>query len=104
MQIILEESFALDDSCQFRYWARGHWNWSQFMDAVRKQIGIDNRDIPLWVVRQALVKQTFQRVVPCRNNGVSDSQFINTDIPGPGAYPVTLMEFWFPLHAYKDEP
>lgn len=100
MKLKLEESYALDDSCQLKYWARGHWDWGEFVTAVQDRIRADERDIPNWVVIQAPVKTLYQRAVPCRNSIVADTQLVHSDKPGRGATAVTVMDFWFPLHAY----
>ncbi len=99
--LALETSYALDDSCQMTFWARGHWSWGEFFDAVRVHLDENNRDdIPAWVVVQANVKQTYQRTVPIKGNIVGDNQIVYQDNPGRGASPVTVMEFWFPIHKY----
>lgn len=100
MELKLEESYALDDSCQLKYWARGHWSWGEFVTAVQDRIRADERDIPNWVVIQAPVQTLYQRAVPCRTSIVADTQLVHSDRPGRGATPVTVMDFWFPLHAY----
>lgn len=100
MELKLEQSYALDDSCQLKYWARGHWTWGEFVTAVQDRIRDDERDIPNWVVLQAPVKMLYQRAVPCRNSAIADTQLVHSDTPGRGATPVTVMDFWFPLHAH----
>jgi hypothetical protein len=99
-ELKLEESYALDDSCQLKYWARGHWSWGEFVTAVQERVAKEERDIPAWVVVQAPVKQVYQRVVPCRDSIVSDTRLVMSDVPGRGATAVTVMDFWFPLHSY----
>lgn len=100
MELALEESYAMDDSCQLQYWARGHWSWGEFVTAVQDRIAREERDIPNWVVVQAPVKQLYQRAVPCQGSVVGDTRFVHSDKPGRGAAAVTVMEFWFPMHAY----
>lgn len=101
MDLVIEKSYALDDSCQLQYWARGHWSWGEFVTAVQDHIALEDRDIPSWVVVQAPVKQRYQRAVPCRDSVVGDTRYVHSDRPERGAYAVTIMDFWFPLHAYK---
>lgn len=99
--IEIEKSYALDDSCQMKLWARGHYPWGAFIDAVEVHLKREDRnDIPRWVYIQAPVKSIYQRSVPCRDSIVSDSMYVYTDKPGRGASPVTVLDFWFPLHRY----
>jgi hypothetical protein len=101
MDLVVEKSYAMDDSCQFQCWARGHWPWGEFVTAVQDLIALEERDIPNWVVIQAPMKQRYQRAVPCRDSIVGDIRYVPSDQPGRGATAVTIMDFWFPLHAYK---
>ena len=99
--IEIETSYELDDSCQMKLWARGHYPWSTFMDAIEAYLKREDRnDIPRWVYIQASVKSVYQRCVPCRDSIVSDSMYVYTDKPGRGASPVTVLDFWFPIHRY----
>lgn len=61
---------------------------------------------PAWVVRQAPVKQVWQRTVRSRagHNALGDHEFQYHDEPSRGAKAVTMMDFWFPLHAFKERP
>lgn len=107
--IDLQRSFAMDDSCQMMFWAKGHHSWGDFTAAVEAELQAEERtDIPAWVIYQAPVKQTYQRSVPCVGNIVADRQFVYQDHPGRGATPVTLMDFWYPIFApiqrYSDAP
>ncbi|MFY1875594.1 hypothetical protein ACOTF3_04255 [Achromobacter xylosoxidans] len=99
-ELQLEHSYAMDDSCQIQYWARGHWSWGEFVTAVQERIAREERAIPNWVIVQAPVKQVYQRAVPCRDSIVGDTRYVHSDNPGRGATPVTVMDFWFPMHAY----
>ncbi|KAA5921323.1 hypothetical protein F1536_23040 [Achromobacter xylosoxidans] len=100
MELQLEESYAMDDSCQIQYWARGHWSWGEFVTAVQDRIAREERAIPNWVIVQAPIKQVYQRAVPCRDSIVGDTRYVHSDKPGRGAIAVTVMDFWFPMHAY----
>lgn len=101
MSIEIEESYASDDSCQVKFWCRGHYSWGEFQNAVWDHIERQERDIPYWVVVQAPVQQLYQRAVPDRESIVSETRYVHSETKGRGAYPITLMDFWFPLHAYK---
>lgn len=101
MGVKIEESLAMDDSCQVKFWARGHIPWGGFIEALERHIDESGRDIPHWVVVQAPVCHLYQRSVPYRGSTVGDTQFFHHDKPSRGAYPVTVMEFWFPLHAHR---
>jgi len=101
--INLERSFAMDDSCQMMFWAKGHHSWGDFIAAVEAELQTEERtDIPEWVICQAPVKQIYQRSVPCSGNIVADRQFIYQNEPGRGATAVTVMNFWFPIHADRN--
>lgn len=100
----IEISYAMDDSCQLQFWCYGHYDWGEFTDAIQNYIIAEGRDIPMWVVLQAPVKKVYQRKVPVRDNIVADIRHVYSDTRGRGATPVTLMDFWFPLHAYRGKP
>lgn len=100
MELQIEESYAADDSCQIQYWARGHWSWGEFVTAVQERVAREERAIPNWVIVQAPVKQVYQRTVPCRDSIVGDTRYVHSDKPGRGATAITVMDFWFPMHAY----
>lgn len=104
MPIKVEESYALDDSCQVKFWMRGHIPWGAFIEALESHIEETERDIPRWVILQAPVLKVYQRTVPCRGSIVSETMLVYGDKAGRGAMPVTVMDFWFPLHAYKPRP
>lgn len=97
--IEIEESIALDDSGQMQLWARGHVPWGDFVHAVMALLRDGQRsDIPEWVIVQAPVRHLYQRQIPRRGSAVSDSQFLHQETPGQGATPVTVLDFWLPLH------
>lgn len=104
--LVLQLSYATDDSCQFQFYAEGHHSAIEMADAALDRIRLDERDIPAWVVRQAPVKQVWQRTVRSRagENALGDHEFRHHDEPSRGAKPVTVMDLWFPLHAFKERP
>lgn len=96
----LERALESGDSGQFQFWAKGHWPWGEFVRAVEEQIRQEGLNIPAWVVRQAPIKQLYQRAVPCHDSDVVTSLFHHSDAPGRGSYPATVMDMWFPLGDY----
>lgn len=91
--------YAADDSCQINLWAKGHHPQAEFLaaceDALRKW---DERETPL---AGKAVKHEHWRTVPAdaetRACGVCDTIHVPSK-PGRGAYAVTVLEEWLPLH------
>lgn len=90
-------SYALDDSCQITLWAKGHHSPDAFRTACEQKLKRwDGREI---VLDAAPVDQVHWRTVrtPYEESAVSDYQHIPS-APGRGAYPVTVLDRWLPLH------
>jgi hypothetical protein len=91
--------YAADDSCQLQCWARGHIEPNAFRQACELALKKwDEREV---VLNAAPVSHKSWRTVrPPRELaelGVCD--FIHVESkPGRGAYPVTVLEEWLPLH------
>ncbi len=96
---IVNIDYASDDSCQIRLWARGTYPADVFRAACEARLrAFDGRRIDL---AHAAVATECWRTVPAdaetRRMGVGD--FVRVpSAPGRGAYPVTLLEAWLPLH------
>lgn len=96
-KIEIQESIALNDSCQVQYWAKGHHAYSAFIEAIRLHVkDMEREKIPYWVLTQAPVKNIYQRTVPLNDHEIGDCQYVMSETKGSGAYPVTVMDFWFP--------
>lgn len=96
----IQIDYAADDSCEIRCWCRGHIE----PDAFRAECELalerwDGRKVDLKVARVA--QQTWRTVrAPAEVSGYGVCDFIHVEsAPGRGAYPVTLLEDWLPLHA-----
>jgi hypothetical protein len=95
-QIKIEESIAINDSCNFMLYARGHFEDRPFITAcnlyLREQL--DRKELRATV---GPVRRTYWRRVPLKDNICCDFQFIESG-KGRGAFPVTVHERWMPIH------
>lgn len=94
----IEESIALDDSCQRMLFSRGHLDEASFRAACADHIRAHHAVCCLPRIPQMRVLHKYLRHVPLRGNMVSDSKHIILDEPGAGATPVTMLSDWLPLH------
>lgn len=95
MEIEIEESLALDDSCEVKYWARGHIDIDDFLEAV-EEYHIKNRNPCGLFVHDAEVKHEYWRSIPLKGNIVGDFQFVKSK-KGYGAFKVTVLDEWYPM-------
>lgn len=95
--IAVEIIVAEDDSCQLQFYARGHHDRAAFLRAVQAYIEREHRDIRLPAC--AVVRPIHWRKVPVRDHYVVE-HVMHESGPGRGAFAVTLLDEWFPLHAY----
>jgi hypothetical protein len=101
-QIPIEESIAMDDSCQVQYWARGHHQPLHFGVAVLDHHKRERGKLIPFDIRK--VRQLYWRKVRAGReedqvNFGEGFKFIESD-QGPGAFAVTVYENWLPL--FKD--
>jgi hypothetical protein len=97
--IDIELDYAADDSCQLRLWARGHHEASAFLTACEQALfEWDERQVSLTGQE---TRQEFWRTVKAdaetRARGVCDTLHVLSN-PGRGAYAVTVLNEWLPLH------
>lgn len=97
MQIQID--YASDDSCEIRLWAKGFHETKPFLVACEHAlIAFDERRVSL---AQESVSQAHWRTVQAdaqtRDCGVCDVVH-KPSKPGRGAYAVTILDKWLPLH------
>ncbi len=96
--ITIDYIIAEDDSCQLQFYARGHHDPWAFLAAVTDYAIREGRDVAL-PVEPSAVRQIHWRKVPTHDQYVI-SQRMHETAPGRGAFAVTLLDAWFPLHKY----
>lgn len=99
MTISVHIDYAADDSCQIRLWARGTHAPEAFHAACEKALKQwDGREVSLAGMP---IRHEHWRSVPAdaetRALGVCDRLNISSK-PGRGAYAVTALGDWLPLH------
>ena len=97
--IDIQLDYAADDSCQLRLWARGHHAADVFLNACEHALFVwDERQVQL---TGRPTRQEFWRTVKAdadtRARGVCDTLHVPSK-QGRGAYAVTVLEPWLPLH------
>jgi hypothetical protein len=95
MSIEIEQAIATDDSCQVKYWAKGHYHEGEFADAI-DSFRIAEMDKKPCYIDEQKIKHIYYRKVPLKNNHVCDFQYIESE-KGQGAFAVTVLEEWYPL-------
>lgn len=91
--------YAADDSCQIQLWAKGTHSPEAFLAACEKALfQWDERQVSL---SGKPIQHTHWRTVPAdaetRSCGVCD-RIHKESAPGRGAYAVTVLNDWLPLH------
>lgn len=91
--------YASDDSCQIQLWAKGHHLADGFLAAC--ETALKKWDERVVRLSGLPVRQTHWRTVRAdeetRANGVCD--YVRKECaPNRGAYKVTVLETWLPLH------
>jgi hypothetical protein len=93
--------YAADDSCQIQCWSRGHHDPAAFRQACELALKMwDEREVCL---SKKPVSHTTWRTVRASQElaGRGVCEFIHVAAkPGRGAYPVTVLEDWLPLHPH----
>lgn len=93
--------YASDDSCQIQLWAKGHYPSDEFRTACMR--ALEHWDGRKTDVSEMEVIQSHWRTVKAdaetRAQGICDRVHIES-APGRGAYPVTVLKDWLPLHLY----
>lgn len=97
--IKIEESIAIDDSCQFMLYARGAHAKQDFIKACKQYL--KHNGYPAYSISLKSIKRDHWRIVPLKNNIVCETRFVEDQLPGPGAFAVTLVKRWLPLHVYR---
>lgn len=91
--------YAADDSCQIQLWARGHHQAEAFLTACESELlRWDGRKMDL--AGKPVIHAHWRTVQPSaeiRERGVCDTIHIPSK-PGKGAYGVTILDDWLPLH------
>lgn len=91
--------YAANDSCEVQCWARGHFEPAAFRRAC--ELALEKWDERQVVLVDAAVGHKVWRTVraPAELANYGVCEFIHVESrPGRGAYPVTLLENWLPLH------
>lgn len=98
--MIIEIDYAADDSCKIQLWARGNHPDDAFLKMCANEfLDFDGRVQP---TEGFPVRHSHWRTVRAPKDlsdcGVCD--FIHSESkPGKGAFEVTILDFWFPLHS-----
>ena len=91
--------YASDDSCQIQLWAKGTHSDDAFLSACESALkNLDNRTISL--TGKPISHKHWRTVkadAETKQHGVCDTVHIVSK-PGHGAYAVTILNEWFPLH------
>ena len=99
--IEVQIDYASDDSCQIRLWAKGHHTAEVFLPACEDAL-------LKWVERHVSLAgssvdhthwRTVQADAETKALGVCDSVHVESP-PGRGAYAVTVLPEWLPLHSF----
>lgn len=99
--IEVQIDYAADDSCQIKLWAKGVHAPDAFLSACERALHQwDERNVSL---AGRPVINTHWRTVPAdaetRSCGVCE-HVRQESKPGRGAYAVTVLDEWLPLHAF----
>lgn len=95
--------YAADDSCQIQLWARGTHPGDKFLAACELELMV-------WAGRREKLagkavlhehRRTVRADAETRNHGVCETVHVKS-LPGRGAYAVTVLEDWLPLHTSAD--
>jgi hypothetical protein len=102
--ISVQIDYAPDDSCQIRLWAWGEYQPVEFLRACEKALQEwDARVVSL--SGMAVLHQhwrTVQANAETRAYGVCDTVHVESK-PGRGAYAVTVLADWLPLHFHIEQ-
>lgn len=99
MTLDIHIDYAADDSCQIRLWTRGQAPAVEFLAACEQALKRwDEREVALAgkPVRHEHWR-TVQADAETRRYGVCDTVHVKSK-PGRGAYAVTVLDEWLPLH------
>ena len=102
-EIVIQHSYADDDSCQMQLYAKGHHGRIAFILACREFLErYDGRILSQG--HSSPVRRTYWRTVRASSDhGVCDYLFKESS-KGRGAWSVTLLDRWLPLHVPKRTP
>lgn len=91
----IKHSLAADDSCQMQLYAKGHIDAAEFLPACRRYLkSWDGRGFKL----NGPIKRTYWRAVPAPSDNIVCDVLFHECAKGRGAYPVTILDIWLPLH------
>lgn len=92
--------YAANDSCEIRCWCRGHVPPEAFRTACEQALHAwDGRRVSLSDAPITLdTWRTVRAPAELASYGVCDYIHVES-APGRGAYPVTVLNDWLPLHA-----
>jgi len=93
----LNYTLASDDSCELKIYTRGHFNESEFKRACIA-FYLDNWERKLNPSSMPVKHAYWRSVRAAPDNIVSDRCFVES-AAGRGAFPVTILDAWLPLHA-----
>jgi hypothetical protein len=99
----VNESIAMDDSCNTQLWMRGDLLDDRFKEAceafLRQEYGNEAWErVYAALVRDSMVRRAYRRTVPLHaNHIVGNSQYVDSDTPGRGATPAMILEEWLPM-------
>lgn len=97
--------YAADDSCQIQLWAKGTHSTEEFLVACEKALfAWDERVVSLAGKQVAHAHwRTVRADAETRAIGVCD--YVHQESgPGRGAYAVTVLNDWLPLHDSPPKP
>ena len=103
--IDVQIDYASDDSCEIRLWAKGHHEPGAFLTACEQALAQwDERQVQL---QGKTILHQHWRTVPAdaetKAYGVCETVGMESP-PGRGAYPVTVLDEWLPLHDFPEAP
>lgn len=101
-EISVNIDYAADDSCQIQLWAKGHHAPDAFRQACETALKHwDEREVSL-AGKPVIHKhwRTVQADAETKASGVCDTVRLDSK-PGRGAYAVTVLDEWLPLHAWE---
>ena len=102
--IDVQIDYASDDSCQIRLWARGEYQPDEFLRACEKALQEWDERVTSLAGKAVLHQhwRTVQADAETRAYGVCDTVHVESK-PGCGAYAVTVLADWLPLHFHTEQ-
>jgi hypothetical protein len=101
-KITVNIDYASDDSCQIQLWAKGTHAPDVFIPACEDALmKWDERQVSLTGTPVSHKHwRTVRADAETKSRGVCDSVHVASQ-PGRGAYAVTILDTWLPLHSFQ---